>query len=488
MLKFKSFLLEYLTDEQRERYKHVEMTDKARTDTDHFFGKDNDIVHGSLHSMTDKSEIHKKVENHLNKELSHDEYRSGLTTDNYGRSARIGRMIKDKSLQDEFARDPVREGSRSAQTQYTTSTARGIHVAGQTNPVPNEQHPKGHSWAEISCKNVETGMHKRRLVSEIQHGSVVHFVHDKNGQEIYRASVQPHHNEWGHTVYAVDAEYGIKHPEFTKDAHRVAKELSGSYKPGIFKKSRDVYNNNDVTWTIHPGMEAKHIDKILNNPDSDQLEVIGALKHPGATAEHLTRGLSHSDRNIRRAVLSNPNLNPEHIQHALDNETDSHVHEAALKHPKITSEQIHNIIDNTNHHLHHRHINDVETLMDNPSVRPEHITKVLNLPDRNNDYSTAMAKAAAVRNPNASSENITHALSHDDSRISSVAIQHKNVRPEHIQTALTHRGDTPHYALQHPKATKEHIMGALNHDDWRVRDTAKEIATDQGYIDSGVHS
>ena len=44
MLSFKTFLLEYLTPEQREHYSQYYMTDKARGDTDHFFGANNDSV------------------------------------------------------------------------------------------------------------------------------------------------------------------------------------------------------------------------------------------------------------------------------------------------------------------------------------------------------------------------------------------------------------------------------------------------------------
>jgi len=46
MLQFKEFLKEYLTDEQRKKYVDVKMTDKARKDTDHFFGKDNEFKTG----------------------------------------------------------------------------------------------------------------------------------------------------------------------------------------------------------------------------------------------------------------------------------------------------------------------------------------------------------------------------------------------------------------------------------------------------------
>lgn len=51
MLRFKQFLKEYLTDEQREAYsdiKNAKMTPGAREATDDFFGVGNDHVRRSL--------------------------------------------------------------------------------------------------------------------------------------------------------------------------------------------------------------------------------------------------------------------------------------------------------------------------------------------------------------------------------------------------------------------------------------------------------
>jgi hypothetical protein len=64
MLRFKTYLLEYITDDQRNRYKDVHMTDKARAGTDHFFGVGNDKIRGEI-EHNEKSEIHKQLENHL---------------------------------------------------------------------------------------------------------------------------------------------------------------------------------------------------------------------------------------------------------------------------------------------------------------------------------------------------------------------------------------------------------------------------------------
>ena len=238
MYTFKKFVIlkEYITPKQKKTINEngIEMSPEARKNTDHFFGEGNDVKREDIIDYKhDKSEIHRKVENHLNQSLSHEEYTSGITKDKYGRDAKIGRMIKDEQLRNEFASDNTRSGSKSVKKPYM-SVVRGVHVMGQTNPEPDDIHPTGHAWSQQSCKNIKDGSNNRYLKHEVKHGTVVVFGHDHDGKEIYRATLQPHANDQKHVAYGVDSEYGIKHPSFTKHAKDVASRLSGEHKGGSF--------------------------------------------------------------------------------------------------------------------------------------------------------------------------------------------------------------------------------------------------------------
>lgn len=339
MISFKSFLVEYLTDTQREIFNQYKMSDKARADTDHFFGAGNDKVTGDLDHMTDKSEIHRKIENHLGKNISHSDYRLGLTTDKYGRNVKIGRAIKDDKLRAEYAGDSAREGARRG-SQFTTSTVRGIEVAGQTNSSPNTEHPKGHSWKGLSCKNIRYGIRRHKLPDEIHHGTVVHFVHDSTGQEIYRATLQPHHNKDGHVAYAVDSEYGIKHPSFTKSAQDVASALTSPLRgSSIYEKHPDVYNDNGITHMIHPSVDSESLSKIGSH--SNFAIRAAALRHPNTTSEHINNGMKDPNRYVRRVAASSPLMTHEGISKILDNENEnSRVRAAAMSNPNVTDEHV----------------------------------------------------------------------------------------------------------------------------------------------------
>lgn len=341
MLNFKSFLLEYLVDYQKEKYKDVKMRPEARKATDHHFGEGNDTVHGHIklevpmHDHHDKSEIHRAVEEHIGRPVSHAEYRSGLTTDKYGRQAKIGRMIKDKSLQDKFATDNARQGARSDGETFKTSTHRGIEVAGQTNASPDATHPTGHSWGNLSCKNVDTGLYASKLKDEIEHGTVVHFVHDHSGKEIYRATLHPHHDDHGNTAYAVDSEYGVKHPAFSKSAHATAADLSKNAPVGEYYKNRHVYDDSGREVMHHLGANPD-LHHILDHGTNAEREA--AAKHPSATEEHLLK--AEKDKVIHHAVYSNPNAPRDMVERGLTSKSSSAFYNA-VKNPHVDADMIH---------------------------------------------------------------------------------------------------------------------------------------------------
>ena len=471
MLRFKQFMVEYLTDEQRNRYKDIEMTPKARADTDHHFGKGNDLITDTLDDdaghNNNKSEIHRAVENHIGKEISHDEYRSGITRDQYGRPAKLGRMIKDEKLRNQFASDNSREGSKKT-GGFTTSTVRGTEVAGQTNSEPNKEHPKGHSWGDLSCKNVDNGANNHYLPHEIQHGTVVHRVHDHNGQEIYRATLQPHHNEHGDVAYSVNSEYGIMHPAFRKSAEETAKKLSGPYKPGLYKIHPKVYDDSRfqegniekdgkaTSVMLHPTASKEHIDKALNDLSSDIR--LAAAKHPNATSEHINKALDDSVNTVRRAALHNPNITSEHIDKALK-DSDKSVRSAAVKNKKATSEHIDKALNDPNWHVRF-------AAAENPNATKEHLNKVLK--DKN-EY----VRVKAVTHKNTTTDHIEKGLSDNYPMVRSSAVRNHNATKEQLDKAMK----DPHYAVRsaavsNPNATKEHIDKALDDESIDVRSSA----------------
>lgn len=493
MLKFKSFLLEYLTDDQREQYKNVSMSPKARHDTDHFFGEGNDKVHGEI-KQDDKSEIHRQLENHLGRDITHEDYKRGVVKDQYGRDAKIGRMIKDENLRVQFDKDPSRKLEKGGQTSLKTTTVRGTEVAGQTNPKPNAQHPKGHAWEDISCKNIESGINKHYLHSEIKHGTVVHFVHDHNGQEIYRATLQPHHNSKDEVAYSVDAEYGIKHPDFTKDAHRVAEQLSGEYKPGVFSKHAEVYDDSHKRHMLHPAA-ADHLDKVLDRGDYYETEL--ALKHPKLSADHITKLLDKPGFAEHQTLIQHPNISDDHIHKMVaDKKLGPYTMIDAINHPKIRTETADRIADQaksktdnklygeeylrayhhaiatktspdyTNNAFHNGDRSEKINALKNPNID----SKILDSAVKDDDLLEYTTK-----NPKLNHQQIYTILDHPQGWVRTAVYTHPNLRSDHIQRVLDKEDNRHHLTqiIKHPKATPANIDRALDDD---MHDETKEAA------------
>lgn len=493
MISFKKYLLEYLTDDQRESYKNVNMTPKARRDTDHFFGEGNDKIHGDI-KQDDKSEIHRQLENHLGRDISHEDYKRGLVKDQHGRDAKIGRMVKDENLRIQFDKDPSRKLDKSGQTSLKTTTVRGTEVAGQTNPKPNAEHPKGHAWEDISCKNIKDGINKHYLHGEIRHGTVVHFVHDHNGQEIYRATLQPHHNSKGDVAYSVDAEYGIKHPDFTKDAHRVSEDLSGPYNPGMFSKHSEVYDDNRKMVMLHPAAH-NHVDDILSRGDHYENQLI--LKHPKLSAEHISKILDRPDFREHQTLLSHPNINSDHLHKAVvSGRLGPYSMNDVINHPKVRAETVDILAD------------QAKQKSDSGMYRQEYrnayhnaLAKKTSTEYTNKAYlhGDSEEQSHAVRNPNIDSKILDNAVKDDDlvhhvaenpklnhqqihtilnhpvGWIRKTVYKHPNLKPEHIQRVLDKEDNRHHLTqiIKHPRATPANIDRALADD---MHDETKEAA------------
>lgn len=486
MKRFKSFLLEYITDEQRERYKDVHMTDKARADTDHFFGVGNDKVHGEM-EHGEKSEIHKQLENHLGREISHEDYHRGTVKDKYNRDVKIGRLVKDNDLRNQFDRDPARAIGKAPTIK--TTTVRGVEVIGQTNPAPNAEHPKGHAWKDFSCKNVEDGMNRRYLKPEIQHGTVVHFAHDQNGEEIYRATIHPHHNSSGDVAYAVDAEYGIKHPKFTEDANRVAKELSGKFKPGQFTKHSNVYNDSGQREIFHPNATSEDISHILKHgTNENKHEVMShamvntdhishimdhepdaslrarAVRKAIATPEHTMKGLNDPATIVKRAAVYN-DLNSEHVSRAIQSDQPAEIRREAIRDVAATPEHISHVIQ------HDPDTEVVRSALANRNSTFDHITMALKRPEK-------QIRRAAISSTKITPEHIAMAVKDPDSEVMSTAVQHTMAKPEHISHVIKHGSETAVYAALNPysNANSDHIHHVVSSNDPRFTPDIKHAA------------
>ena len=466
MKTFKTFLAEELNDTQKSAVDSWTMpTKKTLSHTDHYFGEGNHVKTYPLEGSEDKSEIHKKIEQHLGSQISPEDYKQGVAEDKYGRKTRIGGLLaKSKAspeLINNFANDTTRQGKKFS--GLTVHISRHPHdVAGQTS---------NQSWAQESCKNFDTGMNKHYLKDEVANGTVVGYLKDHTGKEIARTTFQPYVNDKKRVMYRTNSHYGIKHQGFMDEMEKVADQLSGEHKSGdlMYTIHPKVYNDNNKTQAIHPSATSDDITNILTSKPTGvgfssihkvQKNKITALNHPKVTDKHLDIAFNDSDPNIRHEAALHPKATAQQLDNVIEKDNNDMVVHAAIKNKNMSSNTLDKVYDKTMNsndpsifnstvrHMVLRHpnlstqkINDVlndkfvyhedkVSVLKNPRITSEHIDIAMKDPHLHE------VRGAAVSHPSATSKQIDQGLADKSESVRAEAASNPNVLPHHIDKAL----------------------------------------------------
>ena len=469
-MRFKHFLAlkEELNDKQKEEVSKWPRDPKAIAATDHYFDKGNDEKESPLEGTQDKSEIHKKVEAHLGKPISIEDYKANKTTDKYNREVNIGKQLKNnqKLLQD-FNNDNTKQGNEYI--GLSTLVTRSAHgVAGQTS--------KGQTWEGGSCKNFENGTNRQYLKPEVKHGTVVTYLKDHTGKELARATLQPHHNNEGHVAYALNSYYGTPHAAFKEHVDQLAKELSGPHKGGnlTYKIHPDVYNDMSHSNMLHPGISETGLKNIQSKHPNDLSIQRLIFNHPNVTSDMLHDGIKSNNLLLAVLATGSSRLTRGHIDTALKHESAS-VREAAVENTVATPTQLHTALKDDTEYVRN-------VAMMHPKINKTHISAVLNDETNSNN---PFIRQLAVGHKSATEDHINQGLADPTHNVRLAAIKNRNATPDNITNALNIKsdgqGDNDDYikrihlaAINHPNANKTHFEMAFNHPDEEVRSDARQ--------------
>lgn len=400
---------------------------KVLARTDHFFGKNKHDVHEPITSDVHKSEIHANIERHLGQEIHPDKYKSGTTTDKYGREVKIGKLLAKSStqLQHDFENDATRQSKH--EHALTVHISRDPHmVAGQTSGKQ--------SWVQQSCKNFDTGKYKAALPHEVKHGSVVAYLKDHKGNELARKTFHPHANPDGDVVYVENSHYGINHAGFNEHGHTIANRLSPPPVAGhkqLFKIHPKVYDDAKHGLVIHPQSTPEQITKVLHDEDPEVR--LCAIKHHNATEQHIATAIKDTDETVARHALTHPKVTAEHITAGLKDKRRA-IQLAAISHPDVTA---------------------------------DHITHALKHGD---EYT----REVALGHDHVTSEHLAIALKDKNENTRAEAMKHHKVTAEQLTAGLKDKSPYVRYAVaNHHKATKEHYEALEKDTDADVRNKAK---------------
>jgi hypothetical protein len=375
MITLKKFLTEYLTEDQKKSFADVSMTDKARADTDHFFGKGNDIIHG-------------EISTHF-----------------------TGRGLRKNS--------------------FKTSTARGTKIIDKTNNT-EDLHHSGLNKRQYLKNEIRHGTVVYRVHDhaghEIYHATLQPY-HNYQGHVAYNVD-----SEYGvnHPIFTKKAfevakklsgEYkpGVfkKHPDVYSENEKEYILHPNANIEHLHKSLNSRNIDERLAAAAHPNLSSVHLHKALEDEDSHVRYV--ATLHPNLSSDHLHKALNDKDWTVRANAASHPNAAAEHLHKAL-NDKDERVREAVAKNINVNAEHL------------HKALNDEDVFVrkaaaSNPNANPEHLNKALNDKDKR-------IREAAASHPNANAENLYKALNDEDIFIRKIAAKHPNANTENLHKAL----------------------------------------------------
>jgi hypothetical protein len=268
---------EYLTPgEEAKVAKWKKRTPQATKATSHFFGGDEiEDIYRPLVDLDGKSEVHAAIEQDIGIPISSDDYKKGMVKDKDGKQIRIGSAISDPKLRNAFKVDPLRmEQPTKAASRNVRITRSPTGVAGQTS--------HGQSWEGHSCKNFNDGSNRHYLCHEVEHGTVVAYLTDKeSGEEIARGTFQPYTNKEGNYMYKLDSYYGENNAQFKKYLKQLEKELSQPHSGSpVYSIHPDVYSDSGVEKSLSYDANYEDYKNALEQGELELYNVPEELRTP----------------------------------------------------------------------------------------------------------------------------------------------------------------------------------------------------------------
>lgn len=405
------FVREYLTpDEEAQVAQWKKRTPQATAATNHFFGGDDiEDIYEPLVDQSGKSEVHRAIEYDLGMPISSNDYKNGMIKDQSGKQIRIGSVIKDPKLRTAFKTDNTRKNVKANDLSVrTTRSASG--VAGQTS--------HGQSWENASCKNFNTGINRHYLCHEVEHGTVVAYLKDKDGTELARATFHPYTNKEGNYLYQLDAIYGNPPPAFKTYVYQLEKRLSQPHQGDEkYDINPNVYNDSLRKQVTHPDV----VSQQLSDPNLSDAALQNLIDNGNKSSEFL------------RAVLNHPNVNPEHSRMIIRRTDDQEILRDILRNEKLNGDD--------------RVLNELSRKIRDPGLQKEMIAKYRDNPAVLRNIASN-AREPSIRHlliklPNLNTEilEILARLGHNDDTFIRKIIQRPEVNHDVLQELSYHTND-----------------------------------------------
>ena len=252
-----------------------------------------------------------------------DDYKAGIAskTDDPNRKIKIGKLIKDQKLLQQFANDK----SRAAAKQQN------LTVAISRDPVDIGGMSTDRGWT--SCMDLDGGVNRRYVPTEIKNGAIIAYLINDDDRDIDRPKarilLKPYYYR-NHMILVPDQVYGTAPKSFSTLVQKFARWANSGSPEGDYRLAKGSYADDRDTkqyhMTSYDNIESASFDKKLNLASSagtpsevlvklagDNSADIRSLVASNASTppEAFAQLAQDRDQEIRRRVASNPRTPPE---------------------------------------------------------------------------------------------------------------------------------------------------------------------------------
>ena len=399
-MRAREFVIEALTPEQTARlFKALGKEYDSNIHNNVFRGKsriyiplpDSDGAEIPQQSAT-QSEVQKAVQS-VGYKI--DDYKSGIAskTDDPNRKVRIGKLIKDQSLLQQFANDKTRAATKQQQQNLVVAISR--------DPVDIGGMSTDRGWT--SCMDLDGGINKKYVPTEIKNGAIIAYLINDDDREISRPKarilLKPYYYN-NHMILVPDRVYGTAPRSFPRLVQQFASWANSGSPEGDYRLAQGSYqddtNPDQYHTTSYDNIETLSSDRKTSIASSETtptqvLDKLAQDKNPyvrgtvaengSASPETLMRLAQDKNLDVRGSVALNGSAPPEALARlALDR--NNNVREAVAGHASTPPEVLVKLAQDRDPYVRY-------AVADNPKIPPEAL--VLMAKDRDEETRAMVA-------------------------------------------------------------------------------------------------
>jgi len=229
-----------------------------------------------------------------------DDYKAGIAakTDDPNRKVRIGKLIKDQALLQQFANDKTRAATKQQKQQ-------NLVVAISRDPVDIGGMSTDRGWT--SCMNLDGGINKRYVPTEIKNGAIIAYLISDDDRDINRPKarilLKPYYYN-NHMIIVPDRVYGTAPESFPRLVQQFAKWANSGSPEGDYRLATGSYRDDTDPNQYH----VASYDNIETASSVRKIKIASKEATPVEVLDKLARD---SDEDVREAVAKNPSTPPE---------------------------------------------------------------------------------------------------------------------------------------------------------------------------------